>query len=113
MRFDQSLNYLNVAAFEDTVLEVLAHYPNARGILVVGSGINEIDASGEDKVRELAKRLSQQNVALMFSSLKGPVATVFRRSGLLHQLGPENVFVNKEVAVAEACRRFDMARALG
>ena len=113
MRFDQSLNYLNVAAFEDTVLEVLARYPNARGILVVGSGINEIDASGEDKVRELAKRLGQQNVALMFSSLKGPVATVFRRSGLLHQLGPENVFVNKEVAVAEACRRFDMARALG
>jgi MFS superfamily sulfate permease-like transporter len=109
MRFDRSLNYLNVSAFEDTVLEVLARYPEARGILVIGSGINEIDASGEDKVRELAQRLRQQGVTLMFSSLKTQVAAVFGRTGLLQQLGAENVFASKEMAVEEARRRFDLA----
>lgn len=111
MRFDQSLNYLNVAAFEDTVLEVLARYPEARGILVIGSGINEIDASGEEKVSELAKRLQQQGVTLMFSSLKTQVAEVFRCTGLLQQLGSDNVFPSKDKAVEEARRRFDLAPA--
>ena len=111
MRFDRSLNYLNVATFEDTVLEVLARYPDARGILVIGSGINEIDASGEDKVRELAQSLKQQGVVLMFSSLKAQVADVFERAGLIELLGPDNVFPSKEVAVEQARRRFDMASA--
>jgi MFS superfamily sulfate permease-like transporter len=111
MRFDRSLNYLNVAAFEDTVLEVLARYPEARGILVIGSGINEIDASGEDKVRELAQSLKQQGVVLMFSSLKAQVADVFERAGLIELLGPDNVFPSKEVAVEQARRRFDLAPA--
>jgi MFS superfamily sulfate permease-like transporter len=111
MRFDRSLNYLNVAAFEDTVLEVLARYPEARGILVIGSGINEIDASGEDKVRELAQSLKQQGVVLMFSSLKAQVADVFERAGLIELLGPDKVFPSKEVAVEQARRRFDLAPA--
>jgi MFS superfamily sulfate permease-like transporter len=111
MRFDRSLNYLNVAAFEDTVLEVLARYPEARGILVIGSGINEIDASGVDKVGEVAQRLQQQGVALMFSSLKAQVAAVFERAGLMAQLGRGNVFPSKEQAVEEARRRFDLVPA--
>lgn len=111
LRFDRSLNYLNVAAFEDSVLEVLARDPQVRGILVIASGINEIDASGADKVRELAQRLRQQRVILMFSSLKAQVADAFGRAGLIELLGPDNVFPSKEVAVEQARRRFELAPA--
>lgn len=111
MRFDRSLTYLNVAAFEDSVLEVLARFPQTRGILVIASGINEVDASGEDKVRELVLRLRQQGVALMFSSLKKPVAQVFARTGLLELLQSENVFPNKGVAITAARQRYDLATA--
>lgn len=111
MRFDRSLNYLNVAAFEDTVLEILARFPQTRGILVIASGINELDASGEDKVRELALRLRQQGIALMFSSLKKPVAQAFGRTGLLALLGEGNVFPNKETAIESARQRYDLAPA--
>ena len=111
MRFDRSLNYLNVAAFEDTVLEILARFPQTRGILVIASGINELDASGEDKVRELAARLRQQGIALMFSSLKKPVAQAFGRTGLLALLGEGNVFPNKEAAIESARQRYDMVPA--
>ncbi len=111
LRFDRSLNYLNVAAFEDSVLEVMARNPQVRGILVIGSGINEIDASGADKVKELAQRLREQGVVLMFSSLKAQVADVFARAGLIKLLGPDNVFPSKEIAVTQAQRRFDLAPA--
>jgi len=111
MRFDRSLNYLNVAAFEDTVLEILVRFPQTRGILVIASGINELDASGEDKVRELAARLRQQGITLMFSSLKKPVAQAFGRTGLLELLGKGNVFPNKETAIESARQRYDLAPA--
>ena len=80
-------------------------------VLVIASGINELDASGEDKVRELALRLRQQDIALMFSSLKKPVAQAFGRTGLLDLLGSENVFPNKEAAIAAARQRYDLAPA--
>ncbi len=111
IRFDQSLTYLNVAAFEDTVLEVLARFPQTRGILVIASGINELDASGEEKVREIALRLRQLKVTLMFSSLKKQVADAFGRTGLLELLQEENVFPSKDGAIEEARKRFDLAPA--
>ncbi len=111
VRFDNSLTYLNVAAFEDTVLEVLARHENIRGLLVIASGINEIDASGEEKVRELAERLRPLGVELMFSSLKRPVAQAFRNTGLDAVLGEQNIFPNKEIAIGQARERFDRAPA--
>ena len=80
-------------------------------MLVIASGINELDASGEEKVRELALRLQQQGIALMFSSLKKPVAQAFGRTGLLDLLREENVFANKETAIEAARRRYDLAPA--
>lgn len=108
MRFDRSLNFLNVAAFEDGVLEVLARYPRVKGILVIGSGINEMDASGEDKVRELTLRLRESSVELMFSSLKAPIEKTFQRSGLSELLGHDNLFVSKAAALSAARHRFDL-----
>jgi MFS superfamily sulfate permease-like transporter len=73
VRFDGSLTFINVAYFEDMILEAHAKFPEARTILVVGSGINEIDASGEEKIREVIAHLRQVNVDLVFSSLKRQV----------------------------------------
>jgi len=107
LRFDRSLNYLNVAAFEDSVLEVIAHHAGIRALLVIASGINEVDASGEEKLRELQRSLATQGVTLMLTSLKAPVAEVLERSGLLEQIGRDNVYPSRDEAVAQARRRFD------
>jgi len=109
LRFDRSLNYLNVAAFEDAVLEALANHAGIRAILVIASGINEVDASGEEKLRELQRSLAAQGVTLMLASLKAPVAAALERSGLLEQFGRDNVCPSREAAVAQARRRFDSA----
>lgn len=109
VRFDRSLNYLTVAAFEDTLLEVLARYPDARAILMIGSGINEIDASGVAKLHDLTQRLREQDVTLMLGSLKTPVMHVLERAGLIDMVGAENVFASKEQAIEAARQRFDPA----
>jgi MFS superfamily sulfate permease-like transporter len=106
VRFDGSLSFINVAYFEDIILEAQSEFPNAKAILVVGSGINEIDASGEEKVREVAKRLRDVGVTLMFSSLKHQVWQLFREGGLVDELGKEAFFADKATALRVLSERY-------
>ena len=99
VRFDGSLTFVNVAYFEDMILEAHADFPKAKTILIVGSGINSIDASGEEKIREVADRLRKVGVKLMFSSLKHQVMEVMWKSGLLDYLGKDCFSSNKEKAL--------------
>lgn len=99
MRFDGSLNFVNVAYFEDAILQAFARFPKAKAVLVVGSGINDIDASGEEQLRSVARQLQARSVDLYFSSLKQQVRTVFKRGGLAEVIPDEHVFRSKEHAL--------------
>ncbi len=99
VRFDGSLTFVNVAYFEDIILEAKSNFPKATAILVVGSGINDIDASGEEKIREVAERLRKVGVKLMFSGLKHQVRRLFEQGGLIEQLGRDAFFPDKETAL--------------
>lgn len=99
VRFDGSLTFINVAYFEDIIPEATADFPNAQVILVIGSGINEIDASGEEKIREVAKRLRRVGVQLVFSGLKHQVRSVLERAGIVEMLGRNAFFSDKETAL--------------
>ena len=99
VRFDGPLTFTNVAYFEDIILEAQREFPEAKVILIIGSSINEIDASGEEKVRELNKRLDQLGVKLMFSGLKFQVIKLFIRSNLVEELGRDRFYTSKETAL--------------
>ena len=111
VRFDGALTFTNVAYFEDIILEAQRDFPEAKAILVIGSGINSIDASGEEKIREVNKRLSELGVKLMFSGLKYQVVKLFILSGLLEELGKERFFSNKEKALEELAEEYGEAAA--
>jgi MFS superfamily sulfate permease-like transporter len=106
VRFDGSLTFVNVAYFEDMILEALADFPHCKAILVIGSGINDIDASGEEKIREIAGRLKSVGITLVFSSLKAQVKRVFEQCGLVSELGTDAFYTNKEIALSSLLRRY-------
>lgn len=106
VRFDGSLTFINVAYFEDIILEARSKYPHARAILVIGSGINEIDASGEEKVREIAERLCEEGVELIFSGLKHQVKSILEQCGIVESLGENAFYKNKEAALDALLERF-------
>jgi MFS superfamily sulfate permease-like transporter len=106
VRFDGSLSFINVAYFEDILLEAHADFPRAEAILIIGSGVNQIDVSGEEKIRELTLRLKEVGVTLMFSGLKHQVMKVFERGGLIELIGRENFFSDKETALHVLTERY-------
>ncbi|MBI5110246.1 MAG: SulP family inorganic anion transporter [Rhodocyclales bacterium] len=109
VRFDGRLYFANVAYFEDAILEAVAANPEARALLVVGEGINEIDASGEEVMHHVVQHLRDAGVEVAFSGLKKQVVDVMRATGLLGFIGEGRLFATADAALeaihAEAAAR--------
>jgi high affinity sulphate transporter 1 len=99
VRFDGRLYFANVAFFEDAILEAVAANPKARWLLVVGEGINELDASGEEVVHHLVERLRSNGVTMVFSGLKKQVLDVMRATGLYEAIGERNFHITADRAL--------------
>ncbi|MDP2371104.1 SulP family inorganic anion transporter [Rhodoferax sp.] len=99
LRFDDSLYFANAPFFEEAVLGAVADKPQVKYLLVVGSGINQMDASGEEVVRHLVERLRGTGITLVFCGLKKQVLDVMRRTGLIELIGAQRMFPNEDQAL--------------
>lgn len=99
MRFDASLVFINATHFEYAILKSLNEFPDAQAILVIGQGINDVDATGEEKLRALTQDLKSAGVTLMLAGLKRPVREALERAHLQEVIGEENIIANKETAL--------------
>jgi len=99
IRFDGSLYFANVSYFEDVMLKAVADKPKAKYLLVVGDAINEIDASGEEAIRQLVERLNASQVTVVFSGLKRQVLDVMHATKLYDLVGAQNIFANEDLAL--------------
>ncbi|MDH4284742.1 MAG: SulP family inorganic anion transporter [Gallionellaceae bacterium] len=105
MRYDGQLYFANVSYFEDTILEAVASNPEAKYLLVVGNGINQLDASGEEVIRNLAQRLRSSGITVVFSGLKKQVLDLMRLTGLFTLIAENNIFANEDMALDEIFKR--------
>ncbi|HYC44262.1 MAG TPA: SulP family inorganic anion transporter [Burkholderiales bacterium] len=99
VRFDGSLYFANTPYFEDAILEQAARHPKAKYILIVGDGINEVDASGEEVIRHLVQRMHENGITLVFSGLKMQVVRVLERTGVYALIGAQHFFRTEDAAV--------------
>jgi len=99
LRFDASLYFANAPFFEDAVLAAVADRPTAKYLLIVGNGINQMDASGEVVVRGLVERLRANGIVMVFSGLKKQVLDVMRRTGLDALVGADHIFPHEDQAL--------------
>jgi SulP family sulfate permease len=111
LRFDASLVFINSAYFEEAVMKALEQFPLARAVLVIGDGINRIDATGEERLRALTTDLRNAGVTLMFSSLKNPVRLAMARAGLDDVIGANNLFAGRDSALQALAREYDLKSA--
>jgi sulfate permease, SulP family len=100
IHFDGRLYFANVPSFEHAVLEAAADHPQAGSLLVAGAGINEIDASGEDMLRQLHQRLKANGVRMVFAGLKPQAMDVLDATGLRAEIGQDAFFATEEEALA-------------
>lgn len=109
IRYDGSLYFANVSFFEDAILEAQAHKPGAHFTLIVGDGINQLDASGEEILHNVISRLRGNGITVIFSGLKKQVLDTLERTGLRKTIGEENIFPTADQALESIYLQLDAA----
>lgn len=100
VRVDAALSFVNATNVKKLMLaqaELVSDEP--RVLVLDGSGINDLDATGAEMVGELLTELEDREVSLHLTDVKGPVRDVLRRSGLWDRLG-ERIHTSTDDAVS-------------
>ncbi len=103
LRYDAALFFANASFFEDAVNRLVLENPKLRAIVVLAQGINLVDATAIEVLRELHRQLSERQIKLIFSQPQQHFIATASRTGLLAALGPETMFDSPEQAMAAAC----------
>jgi sulfate permease, SulP family len=91
LRIDEALCFTNARWLSELLQAELARHPRARHLLLMMSGVNDIDLSGLEALQQAAQQLRARGLQLHLSELKGPVADKLQAAGLNEWL-PGRVF---------------------
>jgi len=89
MRFDGSLVFANVSFFEGQIQKLLVSSPNMKVLIIDAVSINEVDASGDNMLRDYYKRLTESGISVLFTRVKKPIQEVFERAHTFDDIGRE------------------------
>jgi SulP family sulfate permease len=109
LRVDGSLFFGAVDHVRDELDAARAERPDIRHVLLVGSGINFVDAAGADMLAHEARTMAEAGVTLHLCNLKAPVREVLEASGVMAALGPTQVHVGKADALRAIYAMLDVA----
>jgi SulP family sulfate permease len=73
IRIDESLLFTNSRWLTDTLVAAPVQRPGLQHVVLMMSGVNDIDLSGLEALMNLSRDLKVQGVSLHLSELKGPV----------------------------------------
>ncbi|MFH7321044.1 SulP family inorganic anion transporter [Desulfurivibrio sp. D14AmB] len=99
IRFDGPLFFANASYLDEQVAKYREQRPDLRYIILEASGINDMDASGEEALALLVERLRAAGIGFAVSSAKGAVLAVLERTHLLNKIGWENFYPDSKSAV--------------
>jgi len=93
VQVDGSLFFGSMGWFNDEIRRVLGNYPDACNLILRMDAVNHLDATGAAGLEELLSLLRDRGGTLYLCETKRAVVQVLKNSGLLEEIGPENLFV--------------------
>ncbi len=99
VRFDGALFFANASYLDEQVLKFRNEQPDLRYILLDARGINDMDASGEEALEMLVKRVRSAGLGFAMCGVKGQVLLVMERTGLLAKIGEDEIYADSRAAV--------------
>lgn len=105
VRFDGALFFANASYLDEQVAKFRDEQPDLRYILLDARGINDMDASGEEALEMLVKRVRSAGLGFAICGVKGQVLEVMARTGLYNKIGKEHIYADSKAAVADIIER--------
>lgn len=100
IRFDGPLFFANASHLEDEINDRITKRKNLQHIIIAANGINDIDASGEEMLALVTQRLRSAGYGVSLSGVNETVLAVLKRTHLLEEIGPENIYPTMEKAIS-------------
>ncbi len=101
IRFDGALFFANASYLDEQVAKFRDEQPDLRYLLLDASAINDMDASGEEALDMLVKRVRSANLGFAICGIKGQVLSVMERTGLYDRIGKENIYADSKGALSD------------
>ncbi|MFT5304154.1 MAG: SulP family sulfate permease [Mariniblastus sp.] len=98
-RVDESLNFANAPFLESYLHEQISQRPEIKSVLLISSGINEIDATGIEVLETINRELNSAGVEFYLSDVKGPVLDRLRAAGFDSAFLDSHVFISAHKAL--------------
>jgi SulP family sulfate permease len=110
LRLDGSIFFGAVNHISEELHRIVDACPEQCHILIVGSGINFVDAGGCHMLFNEAGAMKLSGREIYFCSLKADVIDLMTRGGCLARIGPDNIFRDESEAIAGVVARLDPER---
>ena len=110
LRLDGSIFFGAVNHIAEELHRIVEEHREQCHILIVGSGINFVDAGGCHMLFNETGSLRLSGREIFFCSLKSEVRELLARGGCLTRIGADNVFPDKASAIAGIVPRLDPSR---
>ncbi|MGB5446526.1 MAG: sulfate permease [Psychromonas sp.] len=86
IRIDESLYFVNAQYLEDKIPQYIADYPAAKHLILMCSGVNNVDLSALDSLKKVISDLKERGVTVHLSEVKGPVMDRLQHSHFIENL---------------------------
>jgi sulfate permease, SulP family len=99
LRVDESLYFANTQRLQDEVMTGVRERPDVNHLVLVGSSINDVDASALETLEELTLQLAAGGVTTHLAAFKLTVLERLRGTLLLQLIGPSRIHTTVNDAV--------------
>jgi len=94
LRVDESLYFVNARFLEDLVQDRVTADCPIRNVVLMFSAVNEIDFSALESLEAINKRLTDMDVGLHLSEVKGPVMDRLKNAHRIHEMNG-NIYLSQ------------------
>ncbi len=105
-RYDGDLYFANAGYLEKTLLNAIADKPHLRVLILDLEAVDQIDATGEEMLGNLADGLHEANISFYLCRPKFKLLDAIKRSGLHDKIGDDSIFSKRRNAIRAAVDRF-------
>lgn len=103
LRIDESLMFANAQEVERKILKEVTLHKALRHVVLMGSGINHLDASGVEMLTQVNDLLNEQGIFLHLSEIKGPVLDKLKLISFIEAMSGQ-VFLTQHQAMQTLIR---------
>jgi len=97
IRIDESLYFVNAQYLEDKIPQYITEFSAVKHLILMCSGVNNIDVSALDSLKKIISDLKERGVTVHLSEVKGPVMDILQHNHFIEMLSG-NIYIDQFTA---------------